>query len=132
MDYSLALRASKHAMSSKALKVDTFLCAVLDEMLLYDDFDVINSAGCEMIARRCYGLEQAFLDVDEEKEWKGDRKQLKVKWAAVDDYDVLWAGAGAVAPRAEERVRKEQERRANKDKWAQKAAQYASASGPEH
>lgn len=87
--------------------------------------DVMNSAGVEMLARRAYGLEQAFLDVEKEKHWKGDKKNLKVHWNRVDDYCVLRAGAGAVAPHAEERVRKEQERRAMKEKWAQKAAQWA-------
>ena len=124
-DYSLGLRASKHAMGCKALEVHTFLCAVMDELILYDDVDVINSVGVEMMARRCYGLEQAFLDVDDEKDWRGDRKSLKVKWGLVDEYDVLRAGAGAVAPRAEERVRKEQERRANKAKWELKSAAHS-------
>ena len=35
------------------------------------------------------------MDVDEDKDWRGsDKKHLKVKWQAIDEYDVLRAGAG--------------------------------------
>lgn len=125
--YSIELRTRKRAMACKALEVHTFICGVLDELILYDNMDVINSAGVEMLVRRCYALEKAFELVDEEKDWKGDPKKLKVNWGALEEYDVLCAGAGAIAPRADEMVRKANERKATTAKWAAKRAQHGPA-----
>jgi len=127
VEYSLDYRRSKAAMGCKALETHTLLCAALDEFILYDGLDVVNSAGVELMVRRIHGLERAFADVEEERDWKGDPKKLKVAWTEVDNYCVLRAGAGTVAPRAEEAVRKEQERRANRLKWQTKAER---AGGP--
>ena len=36
------------------------LLGVIDQMLMYDGMDVVNSAACEMIARRCLAIEATY------------------------------------------------------------------------
>ena len=91
-DYSTGVRAAKQASSCKAFEVHTLICAALDDMLLYDKIDVVNSAGCEALIRYCHGLEEAFADVTHERQWKkkqGHEKELTVKWAALTRFNVL-------------------------------------------
>jgi hypothetical protein len=40
-----------------------------------------NSHGYERLARWGYGLLQVYDEVDSVQGWKGDKKQLKTRWA---------------------------------------------------
>ena len=64
----------------------------VDDSVLMDQKDVINSLAFEKLVRRAYGLERAFEDVHKESDWKRpDGKKTwtsKVKWDLCDRYDM--------------------------------------------
>ena len=97
---------------------------IMDQMLLYDGYDVINSASAEMICRRCYGLELVFEDVHCESDWKTkDPKNSKAKLTLLDDYDITAIMArGERAAEADATVRKQMELRAQFAKYLSKQA----------
>ena len=56
----------------------------VDDSILVDERDVINSVAFEKLVRKAYGLERAFEDVHREVDWKrpdGKKNWVsKVKW----------------------------------------------------
>ena len=95
---------------------------IMDQMLLYDGYDVINSASAGMLCRRCHGLELVFEDVHCESDWKTkDPKNSKAKLTLLDDYDITAIMArGERATEADATVRKQMELRAKFAKYLSK------------
>ena len=66
----------------------------IDDSLVTDSRDVINSVAFEKLCRRAYGLERAFENVWAEEDWrrpesaKGKQWKSKVQWDLCDQYDV--------------------------------------------
>ena len=64
----------------------------IDDSLVTDERDVINSVAFEKMARRAYGLERAHEDCSTELDWKrpdnAKNWRSKVKWDLCDRYDV--------------------------------------------
>ena len=112
---SILWRQAIGATQHKQLAVHTTICEALDQMIIYDGIDVVNSAGCEALIRHALGLELAFEEVQCEADW---REPGVVDWNELDAYDVVRAvSRGAnVAPRAQEEVRRTRERRAKTDR----------------
>ena len=67
----------------------------VDDSIVQDERDVINSVAFEKLARRAYGLERAYEDVKCEEDWRrpeaGNAKakgwKSKVKWDLCERYD---------------------------------------------
>jgi hypothetical protein len=97
---------------------------VIDQMLLYDGIDIVNSSAAEMICRRCYALERVFDDVHCEADWKTDKKEHnKTKLTMMDEYDVTAVmSRGEPSPDADATVRKRMEMRAQFNKYLGKQA----------
>ena len=66
----------------------------IDDSLVTDDRDVINSVAFEKLTRRAYGLERAYENCWSEEDWrrpesaKGKTWKSKVQWDLCDQYDV--------------------------------------------
>eukprot|EP00969_Alexandrium_andersonii_P117172 5181857-Alexandrium_andersonii.AAC.1 len=64
----------------------------VDDSIMHDERDVINSVAFEKLIRRAYGLERAYEDVFGEEDYRrpDGKKQWasKVKWDLCDRYDV--------------------------------------------
>ena len=123
-DYSEAWRRSIGAFRHKQLAVHTTLCEALDQLVLYDGLDVVNSAGAEVLVRHCLALELAFEEVETEADWKQKETSL-VRWEELEDWDVVRAHsrAAAVSGEAAEEVRKNRERRHKADVARQRASE---------
>ena len=95
----------------------------IDEMLMYDGFDVINSAGVEILARRCYALELVFEDCKFEHDWKvKDPKNSKAKLQVFEKYDATAMMKNSVrVPEADATVKKQLELEAQYAKHLAKA-----------
>ena len=95
----------------------------IDEMLMYDGFDVINSAGVEILARRCYALELVFEDCKFEHDWKvKDPKNSKAKLQVFEKYDATAMMKNSVrVPEADATVKKQLELEAQYAKYLAKA-----------
>ena len=95
----------------------------IDEMLMYDGFDVINSAGVEILARRCYALELVFEDCKFEHDWKvKDPKNSKAKLQVFEKYDATAMMKNSVrVPEADATVKKQPELEAQYAKYLAKA-----------
>ena len=117
--YSEEWRKSVGAFRCKQLAVHTTLCEALDQLICYDGLDAVNSAGVECLVRHILGLELAFDECTCEEDWR-DGKRSVVQWQELEDYDVTRACGGrrSVAPRAQEQVRSNRERRARQKKAA--------------
>ena len=95
----------------------------IDEMLMYDGFDVISSAGVEILARRCYALELVFEDCRFEHDWKvKDPKNSKAKLQVFEKYDATAMMKNSVrVPEADATVKKQLELEAQYAKYLAKA-----------
>ena len=95
----------------------------IDEMLMYDGVDVINSAGVEILARRCYALELVFEDCKTDQDWRAkDPKNLKSKLQIFEKYDVTaMMKNGLRVPEADATVKKQLELEAQYAKYLAKA-----------
>ena len=95
----------------------------IDEMLMYDGFDVINSAGVGILARRCYALELVFEDCKFEHDWKvKDPKNSKAKLQVFEKYDATAMMKNSVrVPEADATVKKQLELEAQYAKYLAKA-----------
>ena len=106
----------------KAEQMVVLLMSV-DEALLYDGVDILNSAAFEVIARRCYALEKVFAKCRTENDWKNsDSKKNKARMYLLDEYDLVAIMAAEVkAPEADQTVKKELEVKAQFEKFLRKA-----------
>jgi hypothetical protein len=117
-DWRRAIGATRH----KQLAVHSTLCEAIDQMVVHDGWDVVNSAGVEVLVRHCVGLELAFEEVQCEDDWK-DPKTSLVRWEELNDFDVVRAcRPSRVAPQALEEVRQTRERRHKADLARARAA----------
>ena len=92
------------------------LLAVVDQLLLFDDVDVVNSSGAEILLRRCYGLERVFEDVHCEADWV-DSETSKMKPWLLERYDATsLLGRALRIPAVEKTVLRETRRRSQFDK----------------
>jgi hypothetical protein len=62
---------------------------VLDELLLFDGVDVINSAGVEVMCRYLYGIEKCFQGVSKRDHWAGSESQRTTNWEIFRRFDAL-------------------------------------------
>ena len=106
----------------------------VDDSVLMNERDVINSIALEKRIRRAYGLERAFEDVAHESDWK--RPDGKKTWASTvksdlcDRYDVRNQNLRAArVPEADEEAKQAMERDAAFHKWYTKSAE-SRATGP--
>jgi glutathionylspermidine synthase len=64
----------------------------VDDSVMIDEKDVINSVAFEKLVRRAYGLEKAYEDCYKIEDWKrpdGKKSWVsKVKWDLCDRYDL--------------------------------------------
>ena len=98
----------------------------VDDSILVDERDVINSLAFEKLVRRAYGLERAFEECRTEPDWKRQEGKkgwvTKVKWDLCDRYDVRGTAArGGRVPAVDEEARQAMERDAAFHKWYSKA-----------
>ena len=104
----------------------------VDDSVLMDQRDVINSLAFEKLVRRAYGLERAFEDCRKESDWKrADGKKnwvSKVKWELCDRYDTrnLNMRSARVAA-VDEEAKAAMERDAAFFKWYTKSMEAARA-----
>jgi len=113
-EYSEQWRRSIGAWKCKQLCIHTTLCEAIDQAIIYDGIDVINSACIEVLVRHCIGLELAFEEVVCEADWKQPDSNL-VEWVELEDYDVVRATSKTrdfVAAEAAEQVRRTRVQRA--------------------
>ena len=102
----------------------------VDDSILLDERDVINSVAFEKLVRRAYGLERAFEDCAREIDWKRpDGKKgwtSRVKWDLCDRYCVrnLSTKPSRVAE-VDEEAKQAMERDAAFHKWYVKSADAA-------
>ena len=102
------------------------LMEAIDDAVIREEHDVINSLSFEKLVRRAYGLEKAFEDVQREEDWRRpDGKKLwqsKVKWDLCDRYDLRNANKlGTRIADADEEAKRAMERDAAFHKWYSKA-----------
>ena len=102
----------------------------VDDSILVDERDVINSVAFEKLVRRAYGLERAFEDVSREVDWKrpdGKKNWVsKVKWDLCDRYDVrTLANRPSRVAEVDEEARQSTERDAAFHKWYTKSSEAA-------
>ena len=109
----------------------------VDDSILMDQRDVINSLAFEKLIRRAYGLERAFEDCWKESDWKRpDGKKTwttRVKWELCSRYDTraLNMRSARVAA-ADEEAKQAMERDAAFFKWYSKSTEASAAkAGPE-
>lgn len=62
---------------------------ILDELLLFDHFNICNSAGAEALARWAYGIEKAHMYCSKKEHVSGDANTRKTRWDLFERYDVL-------------------------------------------
>ena len=99
----------------------------VDDSILHDERDVINSLAFEKLIRRAYGLERCYEDVLHEIDWKRpDGKKgwvSKCKWDLCDRYDTRGANfRSSRVPEADEEAKQAMERDASFQKWYNKSA----------
>ena len=87
----------------------------VDDAIITDNKDVINSVAFEKLTRRAYGLEKAYEDCWQLGDWKrpDGKKQWKskVQWDLCEWYDVRNQSSQATrTPEADEEARGEMER----------------------
>ena len=118
------MRAHGLMKNKLAAQMKTLLLQV-DEALLYDGINILNSAAFEVTARRCYGLEKAFELCRNENDWQNSKKEdNKVRMALLDDYDLTHIlAAGTRCPPADTAAKKEMETRATFNKWLTKSSE---------
>ena len=112
---------------SPAQEMISVLSAV-DDALLSDGADVINSVTFEKLCRRAYGLERAYEECTLEEHWRRpeNRKSWKsrVKWDLCDQYDVRSVTSkGTRIPVADQEAREVMEREASFAKYYSKMAE---------
>ena len=95
------------------------LCSAMDSMIMSDEEAVLlNKIGFEKLARKAYGIVQAFKGVGCRNDWLKLKSapqgwKSKVDWAAARQNDPsLCSESIPMVTGAEEEVRKEQEREA--------------------
>ena len=98
----------------------------IDDAVIREEHDVINSPSFEKLVRRGYGLEKAFEDVQREEDWRrpAGKKlwQSKVKWDLCDRYDLRNANKlGTRIADADGEAKRAMERDAAFHKWYSKA-----------
>ena len=102
------------------------LCAAtIDQLLMSDNIEVLNSVGVELLARRMYSLERTYEKCLRPGEWKS-KAQLNM----MTHYDVI--AGDATGPRvtaADASARKLMEQDALAAKWASKTASGTAAGG---
>ena len=106
----------------------------VDDSVLMDQRDVINSLAFEKLVRRAYGLERAFEDCRKEGDWKRpDGKKTwtsKVKWELCDRYDTRnLSMRSARITAVDEEAKQAMERDAAFFKWCTKSTEVARAGG---
>ena len=105
----------------KAEQMVVLLMSV-DEALLYDVVDILDSAAFEVIARRCYALEKVFAKCRTENDWKDLNSKKKARMYLLEEYDLVAIMAAEVkAPEADQTVKKELEVKAQFEKFLRKA-----------
>ena len=101
----------------------------VDNSILQDDRDVINSVAFEKLVRRAYGLERAFEDIEKEADWKRQDKKnwvSKVKWDLYDRYDMRNQNMRSARVAAvDEEAKQAMERDAAFHKWYAKSSEAA-------
>ena len=94
-----------------------------DTALLYDNYNILNSASFEILARRCYGLERAYELCRAQDDWS-DAKRGKVRLHLLDEYDLCSIMAtGTRVPSADQEVKREMEIRAQFNKYLHKSSE---------
>jgi len=94
-------------------------CSAMDAMIMTDtEAGLLNKVGFERLARKAYGLVQAYKSVQNKNDWlkpksANDKWRSKVDWNAARQYDPSFRTEGVpTVLGAQEEVRKEQEREA--------------------
>ena len=110
-------------------------CSAMDSMILTDmENGLLNKVGFERLARKAYGLVQAFKLVQGRNDWMKPKSapqgwKSKVDWSAARQYDPSFRSEGVpIVMGAEEEVRKEQEREAALLKARSKLAEHGGSS----
>ena len=125
------IRSHKLQKNAPAQEMLSIMEAV-DDSILQDDRDVINSVAFEKLIRRAYGLERAFEDCWLEEDYRrpGGKKQWnsKVKWGLCDRYDLRgFSSRGTRISEADEEAKKAMERDAVFYKYYSKQAEAGKA-----
>ena len=109
------------------------VCSAMDSMIMSDtESGLLNKVGFERLARKAYGIVQAFRKVETRSDWLKPKSaannwKSKVDWNAARQYDPALRTTGVpTVTGAEEEVRKEQEREAALLKARAKLAEHSS------
>jgi len=107
------------------------MLAIVDDGLLYDGFNVCDSAAFEIIARRCYGIERAYGECTKPEHWKSaDHTVRRTQMRLLSKFDVVENMHGGYRDAAAEaRVQKELSHEAQMSKHLKGAATGGSSSG---
>ena len=80
-------------------------CIILDELIMYDNHDVVNSAGAEIICRYLYAIEKVMQNVTKKDHWAGAESARRTNWELSKRYDVLeYYQSGVEAKEADDQV----------------------------
>ena len=108
------------------------LCSAMDSMIMSEsESGLLNKVGFEKLARKAYGLVQAFRNVESRTDWLKPKNaannwKSRVDWGAARQYDPSMKLQGVpTVTGAEEEVRKEQEREAALLKARAKIAEHS-------
>jgi hypothetical protein len=117
------IAAHKLEKCSLAQEILSILEAI-DDSILTDERDVINSVAFEKLCRRAYGLERAFENEWSEDDYKhpdsqkGKNWKSKVQWDLCEQFDVRSLALKATrVPEAEAEARESMEREASFNKY---------------
>ena len=102
----------------------------IDDSIITDHRDVINSVAFEKLCRRAYGLERAYENVWCEEDWrrpesaKGKAWKSRVQWDLCDQYDVRALSVkGTRVAAADQEARENMERETAFNKYYSKLAE---------
>ena len=61
----------------------------LDEFLTFDGYNLVNSAGVEVLVRYLYGVEKTMAQVTKKEHWAGAENQRRTNWELFRRYHTV-------------------------------------------
>ncbi len=113
--YSRAWRQQHGLSDCRAAEAHELAAAVIDDLMLCDGVNVVNSVAAEVLARRMYSLERVFEKCSSKGEWKS-----KARWKLFPTIDLV-ADAGTRVSAADLGSKKILEAESLQAKWLAKA-----------
>ena len=84
------------------------LLIALDNFILYDGVNVVNSSGVEILVRYLYGIEKTMSNVTKKDHHSGSENQRRTQWELFRRYDTVdFYGKGVEAKAADRAVQED-------------------------